>query len=330
MSAVKKAMAWSLLHSGALTLHRAGFQRQRAIILLYHRINDEGDPFFPALPVRQFAAQLDYVRREYEVAPLEAVLDWLDAGARGRPRVAITIDDGYPDTYHHALPELMRRSLPASLFLSTAPPETGRALWSDRVRSAVKHARAPHIAVAELGLERLPLASARERLGATSLVVSRMKMLRPAAVEAIVDQITERADPGAPPPAVLTWDQVRSLAHGGVSIGGHTHGHYVLSHLSDEEIEREIATSLALIYERLRTRGTSFAYPNGQPEDYDARAIAALRRLGVRCAVTTRHGFARPGHDRFQLARVYTTGTFLPLFATRTAGLGREARQEVS
>ena len=119
---VKRAVAWSLWRSGALSLHRARFERGRAILLYYHRVNDEGDPFFPATPVKRFTDQLDYLTRRYSIEPLESVLDWLDGGALGRPRIAVTIDDGYPDTHDVLLPLLERHGVPATLFLSTSPP----------------------------------------------------------------------------------------------------------------------------------------------------------------------------------------------------------------
>jgi len=57
-ASLKRAMAWGLLRSGALSLHRSGFERHRAVILVYHRINDDRDPFFPSTPVEEFSQQL--------------------------------------------------------------------------------------------------------------------------------------------------------------------------------------------------------------------------------------------------------------------------------
>ena len=40
-------------------------------------------------PVKQFTGQIEYLARRYRIEPYESVLDWLDRGAPGRPRVAI-------------------------------------------------------------------------------------------------------------------------------------------------------------------------------------------------------------------------------------------------
>ena len=104
--ALKRAAAFCLRRAGLFRLHASRLERSRAILLVYHRVNDEGDPFFPALPRRTFAAQLDHAASHYRVEPLEEVAAWLAGGAPGPPRAALTIDDGHPDTLDVAFPEL--------------------------------------------------------------------------------------------------------------------------------------------------------------------------------------------------------------------------------
>jgi peptidoglycan/xylan/chitin deacetylase (PgdA/CDA1 family) len=319
-------MAWGLLRSGALSLHRARFERGRAIILLYHRVNDEGDPFFPADPVDQFTRQVEYLAQRYRVEPLDAVLDWLDEGAPGPPRVALTFDDGYPDTCDIVLPALERRGIPATLYLSTAPPETGEPLWTDRTRSLFKHTRAPTVALPALGTF-LPLDSTPARLAAVGRVLAAMKRLPPAGIAEVLGQLEEQLGAGDAPPAVLDWEQVRRITRGPIALGAHTHRHYLLSTLSDDELYAEVETSVRLIRERVGATVSSFAYPNGERADYDGRAIDVLRRLGLRSATTCSHGFAWPGQPRFELSRVYAKEPFLALFAARMAGLSRETRR---
>jgi peptidoglycan/xylan/chitin deacetylase (PgdA/CDA1 family) len=329
MVPLKRAVAFCLLRSGALAWHRARNERRRAIVLAYHRVNDERDPFFPSLPRRVFADQLDYLAAHYRVQPLEEVAAWLAEGAEGPPRAAITIDDGYPDTLEVALPEIRRRGLPATLFLATAPPETGTPLWTDNTRWMVKHARATEVSVEPLGLRAEPLGGTASRLRILASLLGRLKGCGPAQVDGAVDELRARLDPEGPPLRLLSWGDVRQLAAGGITLGGHTHRHYMVSRLNDEVLRNEIALSIRLIEERVGDRVTSFAYPNGEPSDYDARAISVLRALGLRCAVTCRDGLARPDHDPFQLPRLYTTEPSLALFAARVAGLSQDDAAEV-
>ena len=330
--ALKRGAAWGLRCSGLLRLHSHRFEQQRAVLLVYHRVNDEGDPFFPALPRSTFAAQLDHVASHYRVAPLEEVAAWLVSGAPGPPRAALTIDDGHPDTFDVAFPELTRRGLPATLFLATAPPETGEPLWIDRVRWMVKHATARALEVPSLGIAGLPLEARPERLAALVRLLRELKAMPPPEVDRVLSGLETALSPSGPPLRALGWDAVRRMTAGGVRLGGHTHRHYMVSRLDEPTLEDEVVTGHRLIEERTGQRVLTFAYPNGEAADYDGRAVALLRRLGLLCAVTCRNGLARPGQDPFQLPRLYTSVPSVSLFAVRLAGLGREdaAPPEVS
>jgi peptidoglycan/xylan/chitin deacetylase (PgdA/CDA1 family) len=124
-------------------------------------------------------------------------------------------------------------------------------------------------------------------------------------------------------PVPLSWPQVRELAAGGVEIGGHTHRHYVLSHLGRDQARREIATSLELVRERVGRVASGFACPNGTTADYTPETLELLRELGVEWACTTSPGFATEKSAPLELPRVYTSMDSLPLFACRLAGLTR-------
>jgi peptidoglycan/xylan/chitin deacetylase (PgdA/CDA1 family) len=327
---LKRGVALALVRSGMLNLHRSRVERARAAILLYHRVNDEADPFFPALGVKAFVEQAEYLARHYDVQPLESTLDWLAQGAPGRPRAVLTFDDGYPDTHDIVLPALRRLGLPATLFLCTGPPETGRLVWSDRVRLALREATAPEVRLGLRSLARLPLHDQEARRRAAESVVSRMKELPPPEIATTLAQLEEQAAPRAVAPRVLAWEEVRAIARGTFSLGAHTHNHFLLSRLPTDEIAREVAASVDLIERRVGVKVRTFAYPNGRAQDYDERCRAALSAQGIRYALTSRHGFARVHSDPFQIARLYTTETYLPLFAARLAGITREPSQEAS
>jgi len=320
--AVKRSVAWGLLRTGLLSLHRLTRERSRAAILLYHRVNDDADPFFPALGVGHFVAQLEYLARRYRVEPLETVLDWLAEGAVGPGRVAITIDDGYPDTHDVVLPVLARLGLPATLFLCTAPPETSRPAWTDRARAILEHARRSPLRLPDLGLHLITTDSPRSRLAACVPLLQRLKQAGPATISSTLARMEQQLDPAPHRLRVLSWDEVRRISRGPVTLGAHTHNHYLLAHLDPAQLRSEVSTSVDLIEERVGSRPHAFAYPNGQDGDFDARSIRVFQDLGLRCALSSRHGMVGPQSDRWQLPRVYTSGTSLALFATRVGGLG--------
>jgi len=323
-SSVKRAAAWGLFRSRALALHSTFNQRGRAIVLMYHRVNDEADPFFPSMPRAVFEQQLDFLQRNYHVSSLEETVSWLRSGAPGPPRVVLTFDDGYPDTYEVAFPALRQRRLPATLFLSTAPLETGESLWLDRLRALVKLTPAEVFHSARLGLGPWPLVSMSDRLLALRHLGAHLKDKGAAGIDDTLGELEERLGAEAVTagrPRTLTWAQVETMAKDGISLGGHTHRHYIMSRLAAEEARTEAATSIDLIRLRVGVPVTSFAYPNGAPGDYTLGTRALMAELGMTCVCTTVFGFAGPGDDLLELPRLHTTAETLGLFACRVAGL---------
>jgi peptidoglycan/xylan/chitin deacetylase (PgdA/CDA1 family) len=98
----------------------------RAVVVMYHRVLDRDDPAFseahPGMVVSTdaFRMQVEEFARRFEVVPLERVCQWQKEGAprRKKPYLAITFDDGWIDTVRTAVPELLRRGMPATVFVT--------------------------------------------------------------------------------------------------------------------------------------------------------------------------------------------------------------------
>ncbi len=111
----------------------------------------------------------------------------------------------------------------------------------------------------------------------------------------------------APPPnglgtqPMLSWSQIKELAETGIEIGAHTRTHPDLRKLSAEQLDTEIAGSVADIKEHVDKPIESFAYPYG----YLSPAAASVAARLFHGAVTTQ--LARAGNDDpAQLPRVDT------------------------
>ncbi len=95
-------------------------------ILIYHQI---GAGLGRQMEVTEdaFVAQLDWLEAQASVVDLETAV-----ARRGEPdahRLAVlTFDDGYEDLYRIGFPELRRRALPFTVYLTTHPVESGQPL----------------------------------------------------------------------------------------------------------------------------------------------------------------------------------------------------------
>ncbi len=68
--------------------------------------------------VKNFERQARFLKKDYNVLPLEQLADLIKRGEKLPSRVlALTFDDGYKDNYIYAFPILKKYKLPATMFL---------------------------------------------------------------------------------------------------------------------------------------------------------------------------------------------------------------------
>ncbi len=86
-------------------------------ILTYHSIGNEIEPDEAVTP-EEFEKQLQYIKDNYKVIPLEEAVEYLQTDIEKiADSIVITFDDGYSDNYHNAYPLLKKHSFPATIFL---------------------------------------------------------------------------------------------------------------------------------------------------------------------------------------------------------------------
>lgn len=78
-------------------------------------------------------------------------------------------------------------------------------------------------------------------------------------------------------PGFCNWDQVRTLAQHGMTIGGHGQTHRFLSDLPEPELRRELLQSHARIAQELHASVLQMSFPGGR---YDARCLQIAREAG--------------------------------------------------
>src|SRR5262249_62054088 len=92
---------------GASLLHA----QPKVPILTFHRVNDDNDPFLPALPTAVFAERMAHIARHYRVRTVEDLAARLPEGRVPRNARAITFGDGVRDHPTHRAPILRRPGL---------------------------------------------------------------------------------------------------------------------------------------------------------------------------------------------------------------------------
>lgn len=112
---------------------------------------------------------------------------------------------------------------------------------------------------------------------------------------------------GRNPPAVLTWNELRSLdATGELEIEAHSVTHRDLVRLADAEARAEIAASRDELERRLGHPVGGFSYPAGRYGERERRLVA---EAGFTYAVTCDPGPNRAETNRYALRRIEVLGS---------------------
>ncbi|MGW6918213.1 polysaccharide deacetylase family protein [Kitasatospora sp. NPDC054939] len=272
-----------LRHSPLQPLFRLVATRRLAV-LAYHGVDDPGT----------FAHQMAHLCRTARPVSLARVEQ---AVTEGRPlparSVLVTFDDGDRSVLTEGLPVLARHGIPAAAFVVSDLVGTERPYW---------WSEAAHLA-AHGGTARILTDCA------PAGVVRRMKTLPDADRRTALAELRASARTQAPPQANLDRADLAALVAGGVAVGNHTAGHPCLDHCEDEVVRDEIDRAHTALTDWLGAPPTAFAYPNG---NFDARADAALQRLGYRLGFLFDHRQDRllpPAPLRISRLRVNSTTT---------------------
>jgi len=273
-------------------LHKAMFRRHLAI-LCYHaivssRLEVDDWCFLEEISFRQ---QMNYLQRNFTVLHLSKALDQLLSGKIHEPTAVITFDDGYQNNYDLAFPILREMNLPATIFLTTGLLNTSDTLWFCRLHHAVTHTTKSSLEWAGCSYDLTTtdiraktlfvLYTKLKKLPHSKLLYENRKIILKLGLDADLPM-----ELGAPY-RMLDHDAIKTMASTGlIEFGAHTHSHAILSLLSREEQIKEISRSVQVVQEVTGRPCECFSYPNGQPQDYDADTIHALKSCKIRGAVT--------------------------------------------
>lgn len=231
----------------------------RVIVLAYHNIVPDGESIAGDrslhLPQRAFARQLDILSRTHDVVSLDSLLD---APAGGRPRAVVTFDDAYAGAVSAGIAELVRRGLPATIFVAPGLLD-GQRFWWDQLAAAagdVPEDLRDYALVEMAGASERVVASARQR-GVPLL------SLPSHAAGASLQALT------------------RAAAQPGITVGSHTWSHPNLCRLSSTELGQELTRPLQWLRERFPSALPWLAYPYGIASESVSRTAAAAGYKGA-------------------------------------------------
>lgn len=341
--AIKVAASHALYYTGLLRLWQAIVMREKAVVLMYHRVLTPDEQrrtgSHPALVVDRdtFASQMAVLKRRFRVLSLPEFAECLERRVPfPHSSCVITFDDGWRDNFTNALPILARHGLPALVFLPVNYIGRRRLFWQEALTHLLVRAvadvrrdpgRRPRLAdlVAPAGLDAVLDTDENDPRSAIMSAVGSQKPLTRSATESLIASLARELgvslDELAAIDGFIDWQQAETMSRLGIAFGGHGAEHLLLTQVSREEAECEIRTSKQAIDTRLGEQVSAFSYPNG----YHTPDIAGrVKASGYRLAFITKGGFVRCDDDpltvrRFNVHESVTKTT--PMFLARVVGL---------
>jgi peptidoglycan/xylan/chitin deacetylase (PgdA/CDA1 family) len=305
--------------------------RRQLLIVVYHGVCEGSpaadEPGWHLIPVDRFRAQIEYLARHYDIVPVDQAIEALARGALRRPTACLTFDDGYANNGTLAFPVLQRYAAPATIYLATGLIGTERRLWTLRLEIALRRSEVRQLDLSVIGLGVVSPLGLHGRVGLAQTISRVLKRRAPAARDAALASIhAQLPDDGTDRSGafrMMTWDAALALERTGlITFGGHTIHHELVARLDDGALESEICGSVAELNSRLARPSRTFAYPNGDVGDFDARAVPVLRKAGAVAALTTIPGLNATAAEPWTLRRVTVDGyTDLHRFRLITAGV---------
>ena len=237
-------------------------------ILLFHRVSDETDIYWPPLTNKAFRRIIRFFRDKYEFLSLNDLFTINHTNLR--KACFIVFDDAYKDFQENALPILKENNIPVTMFLPVDSIETGKPIWTTWLNMCIDESKAKQVKVEDNGKEiSYDISNQFSKIKSAHFLTKWLKLL-PYKLFAnklidIKKQIGEemcRRDIG-----VMTWNDIADTLRD-LDYQSHTMTHPILGNIEEEEVlDFELGKAKEIIENKTGAITKFISYPVGSYSD---------------------------------------------------------------
>ena len=253
----------------------------KAVMYHYVRPADPALPYFRHLELADFRRQLDYFCDHFNPVTKAAFNQALATGQPVERGIVLTFDDGFKDHCRYVWPELQQRNLWGIFYIPTLPFTNRKLLSVHRVHMLLGKWGGERIfeALAENITEAMLSDEHRERFQhqtyanqGNDAYTNHVKRTLNYYIDdrhrqKVLDRLMDRFFPDESQLVdqfYMSGDDLRAMDAAGMTIGSHSVSHPVMSKLSPDEQEQEIARSFDFLEANQgRLDPRTFCYPYG-------------------------------------------------------------------
>ncbi len=296
-------------------------------ILVYHSVNEDKFSLSPRISPTNFHRQMLYLKKYYNIFPLEKALPLLERRSLPPRSLSITFDDGYRDVFWHAYPVLKALSIPATIFLSSHLINTKGISWTEKINQALKKSSLEEIEITMGEKKKYRIGTWKEKKEFAENIEREILKFPPSKRKQIVNEIIKQTGEPERERIMLSWQEVKEMKESGLlRFGSHSATHEVLSQLSERDLEREIKESKEVIENRLGERIEIFSYPSA---DFNDKVKEKVKSAGYQYALDVKGEKNYPDFDHFAIKRIHIEDSPLWVFAAEVQGILQFLRRRI-
>ena len=260
-----------------LILRRSRIRNKEVSVLMFHRVSDEYDPFWPSLPIKTFRRLMKELCSKARVIALENI-EKVDEYP-DKPLVALSFDDGYLDFWENAVPILADFKLPCHHNICPELIDKGIPPWTQILDKFLQYS-----ADRPLDLPGGKVYGAGFKFRQSDFIDickelnSAEKEIRANWIESLLNKIPESKIT-----RLMNWGHIRECARLGIHIGSHGMSHINISKIQDKNaLLAEIKDCRIRIHKEIGIEPAIFAFPQGS---CDPLSICLVKESGYKIAL---------------------------------------------
>jgi peptidoglycan/xylan/chitin deacetylase (PgdA/CDA1 family) len=215
------------------------------------------------------------------------------------------------DNYATAFPILISQNVKASFFIATGFIDNPQVPWWDEIAWMVRTSTRSAVEIPGYLPYRVEF-DGLDRERAVRTLLRTYFAVPTGQTSKFLEAVAETTGTGRPssdavdPRSIwMTWDMVREMHAAGMTIGGHTVSHPILSRLSREEQLEEVAGCELRLRREIGAPMRTFAYPYGFRGTFNVDSRECLRDRGVVTAFSYYGGFRQLSKwDNYDIPRI--------------------------
>ena len=294
-----KERTWNTLTSLARPMKIDRLSRwsgQTSVFPFYHTVSSEPLPhihhLYRVLKPEEFERDLEELLKYFEPVSLGSYLENSE-GKRGRRRMVLSFDDGLLESHSYIAPLLRKRGIPATFFLNNKFIDN-RALFYRYKASLLIHQAREDCRTREQIAAFLKIPEEQLEVSIRMIAYDQRALLDALAREVELNySVYLRSKP-----VYLSSIEVKELLEWGFDIGAHSTDHLDFSGLEEDEMIRQVRSSIKDLQQRFGINTSYFSFPftsDGVPK----KVIESLLKEGGGTALMGSAGLKRTGNPAF-------------------------------